>query len=294
MISLPAIYGRLASTTTTRPRYYAASSRLSAWQTLYNQNQNNEPARRRMFATSSRNRREPRAVGSKGRKRQEINAGKYFANLQEAGKAIDNILSRFSKVDPPEQTLVSSRPPTKKEEEFMLARLKDTKAFFSMLISSVDQKQFNPRGKHGKELSRLLELVLFVYSQLNLPLHDDSQEVLGTLKEWNLDVRSRHTDYAIVTANREFRWKEASDMFWTQISPEAGYNPVDVSISSPHGLFAVARCAQEQNAAVVENVFDAIQQLSMVSPADQRTCKFPANAEGNIGPILCTQPIVSI
>jgi hypothetical protein len=200
-----------------------------------------------------------------------------FVNLKEAQRSMNEILSHLSKLAlTPASFSVESITTGEKSEEELLKILQDSKVFLHSLIGSVDQGLLNPSGKHGKELSKYLELVLFVYSQIHLPdlaLFDDCQEVLSTLQKWNLDVRSRHYDYAIEAANREARWKEASNLFWRQIDPEAGYNPVNVSISKPHGLYAIARCAQEEDSAVAEHVFDAVMQLTMVSPSDQRTCE---------------------
>ena len=154
--------------------------------------------------------------------------------------------------------------------------LQRTNNLLNALLASVDKGILRPSGKHGKELSKLLEHVLYVYSHVDLPkraLLDDCKEVLSILRLWNLDLRNKHYDYTVMVANREEHWKEASNLFWKQIDPEAGYSPVNVSISTPNGLYAIARLAQEEDSAVAEHVFDAVRQLTMVSPRDQETCK---------------------
>ena len=148
---------------------------------------------------------------------------------------------------------------------------------FATIVAQVDEGSLNPSGKHGKDLSRFFEFILYAYSQVDVPgisLFDKSEKVLDTLKQWNLDVRSRHYEYAIISANREGKYKEAAELFLRQIDPEAGYNPISVSLDAPHGLVAVALCAQQQGQPVAEQVFDAVLKLSMVSPSDLAQCKY--------------------
>lgn len=155
--------------------------------------------------------------------------------------------------------------------------LRRVKGALGTVLTGVENGALNPSGKHGKEISQFFEFVLYAYSKLRIPgisLFDESQVVLTTLENWNLDIRSRHYENAIVLANRENRFKEAADLFLRQIDPEAGYNPVNVSIAKPHGLYAIARTAQEEGALPPERVFDAVVKLTMVSPSDQDRCKF--------------------
>jgi hypothetical protein len=168
------------------------------------------------------------------------------------------------------------------DENLRMELFQDTKELFQSLSKSVEQGQLRPSGKHGKELSKFLELVLLVYSQTPLHptnttttmmLYKECQQVLNALKEWNLDFRNAHYDHAISIANREERWKQASDLFLRQIDPDAGYNPVEISVSNPMGLYAIARFAQEEGSAVVEQVYDAVLRMSMVSPNDQDKCR---------------------
>jgi hypothetical protein len=197
----------------------------------------------------------------------------------DARLSIQAILSRLSTLSlTPPSLSVASAPLGQNNEDEVFAILKDTKGILHSLIASVNEGLLNPSGKHGKELSKLLELVLYVYSHItvspsDVPLFEECQEVLNTLHKWNLNVGRNHYEYAITAANREERWKEASTLFLKQIDPDAGSNPFNVSISNPQGLYAVVRWAQEENLAVVEHVMDAVLQMTMVSPSDQRTCK---------------------
>lgn len=147
---------------------------------------------------------------------------------------------------------------------------------FATIVSQVDDGSLNPSGKHGKDLSRFFEFILYAYSQIDVPgisLFEKSEQVLDTLKQWNLDIRSRHYEYAIVCANREGKFNEAADLFLREIDPEAGYNPIRVSLDTPHGLVAIALWTQQEGQNVAEHVFDAVLKLSMVSPTDLSQCK---------------------
>jgi hypothetical protein len=137
-----------------------------------------------------------------------------------------------------------------------------------------------PSGKHRHEVSRLLEKIFHLYSESVSPTPD--QSVLDEctrlmdrmLKDWKIELQHKHCEYGVLIAARENRWKEASEIFWTHIDPgDSGYNPCDVSVSNPIGLYAIARAAQEKGVPVVENVFDGVLRMSMVSPLDQENCK---------------------
>jgi len=85
-----------------------------------------------------------------------------------------------------------------------------------------------------------------------------------------LDISTAHFDYAIAAASRQGKWQEAADLFWKQISP--GYNPVNVSISNPQGLRAIAEVDPK-------GVFEAVTQLTMVSPSDAEKCELLDGAD---------------
>lgn len=202
-----------------------------------------------------------------------------MVDLAGARKGMDSILARLDKLQrlPPRFSAVD-QDSKDENEELRLKLFRDAKELFQSLSNSVEQGQLRPSGKHGKELSKFLELVLLVYSQTPFRTNDPSmyeecQHVLVALKEWNLDFRNAHYDYAILLANREERWAQASHLFLQQIDPDAGYNPVEISVSNPMGLYAIARFAQEEGSPVVEQVYDAVLRMSMVSPNDQEKCR---------------------
>lgn len=187
-----------------------------------------------------------------------------LATLKDALESVQELVVSLESFD--------ARKSRQKQHASVFQGVKDA---LVSVITSVERGVLNPSGKHGKEISKFLELVLYVYSQVHLrdiSLFDESQEVLNTLKQWNLDIRSRHYEYAIVLANQEERYKESADLFLRGIDPVAGSNPVNISIAN-HGLYAIARWAQKEGLPVAEHVFDAVVQLTMVSPSDQERCK---------------------
>jgi hypothetical protein len=206
-------------------------------------------------------------------RRDDRNAKSNLLDLQGARKAMDDILMRISKLDHLPSSLSEATQKSLRDEELRIELFQDARALFHSLSQNVEQGKLRPSGKHGKELSKFLELVLLVYSQT--PIHDNGsifkecRVILDALEEWNLDFLNAHCEYAIAVASREQRWKDASDLFWRQVDPEAGYNPVDISVENPLGLYAIARVAQDQGSVVVEQVFDAVLRMSMVSPRDQ-------------------------
>jgi hypothetical protein len=206
-----------------------------------------------------------------------------MVDLAGARKGMDSILARLDQLQrlPPSFSSVDYVFKIE-EEELRMELFRDAREFFQSLRNSVQQGQLRPSGKHGKELSKFLELVLLVYSQTpprtntstaSSSMYNECQQVLDALSEWNLDFRNAHHDYAILLANREERWTQARNLFLRQIDPDAGYNPVEISVSNPMGLYAIARFAQEEGSAVVEQVYDAALRMSMVSPNDQEKCR---------------------
>ena len=191
--------------------------------------------------------------------------GPRLSNLKQARALVNELIKRLE------------MPESESQEEQQQLVLEGAKAALHSIIANVDQGYLNPSGKHGKEISKFMELILYAYSQvIHLPdvtLFEDCEEILKTLEQWNLDIRSRHYEYSIIVANREERYKDAANLFLRQIDPEAGYNPVNLSISNPQGLYSIARWAQQENEPVAEHVFNAVLQLSMVSSSDQETCK---------------------
>eukprot|EP00537_Pseudo-nitzschia_pungens_P008019 CAMPEP_0172372206 /NCGR_PEP_ID=MMETSP1060-20121228/46481_1 /TAXON_ID=37318 /ORGANISM="Pseudo-nitzschia pungens, Strain cf. cingulata" /LENGTH=309 /DNA_ID=CAMNT_0013098097 /DNA_START=229 /DNA_END=1155 /DNA_ORIENTATION=+ len=142
------------------------------------------------------------------------------------------------------------------------AAYRETKDYFETLVQMVREGRLSPSRKHGKELSQLVECVLYVCSQqdpfsetrpsesLPLDVADFVGSVLRVLEvDWNLDVGHRHYERAIAACCNVGDWKVASRLFEKQIDPNAGGPPVSLSIENPLGLYALAmRCLDEETA----------------------------------------------
>ncbi len=185
--------------------------------------------------------------------------------LQSTSSDMENILHRIKKME-----LSSTK-------DDVTNLMDDVRNVMDSLIFAVKNGQLNPSGKHGKGISDIIERILRAYHRIShlshhvTPCFDNCQEALDALQFWNLNCQNSHYNHIIAVANKEQRWKEAANLFFKQIDPEAAFNPVPVSISDPQGLYAVVRLAQQEESAVADLVFDAVMQLSMVSPQDQST-----------------------
>lgn len=144
-------------------------------------------------------------------------------------------------------------------------------------LQHVQQGSMAPQGKHRREASIFCETLLRLYSQ---SAHNDTssltgweacQSILKFMKLHNLTVQEAHCHAALVVAVRHGYYQEAAELFRQQIHPDrAAYSPYrTMSIAEPVGLFALAKDAQTREAAVVENVMQAVHQLCMLSPSDQ-------------------------
>ncbi len=198
---------------------------------------------------------------------------------------------------------------------------------FDALVRTVEEGLLSPSRKHGKDLLQLAECLLYICSQQQ-PYHptslDDTDaqhktsqdtlsletdEIIGAIEgvlktleiDWNLDVSHRHYEQAIATACNCREWAVASDLFEKQIDPNAGGQPVQLSIENPLGLYAMAQRYQqeyqipitkdgdgmnedENESMVAEQIMDAVQRLVMVSPQDRSTYVLAAgNALGHSG-----------
>jgi hypothetical protein len=157
-------------------------------------------------------------------------------------------------------------------------RFHRTRQVIGQIREHVKDGTLRPSGKHRLELTVLFERILKNYSDSlstdDVSVFEECTVVLNMMNEWKLELQHKHCEYAILAAGREERWKDAADLFWSHIDPEdSGYIPFDVDVSNPVGLYAIARFAQVQGTAVVENVFDGVLRMSMVSPTDQKKCK---------------------
>ncbi|KAL3924359.1 MAG: hypothetical protein SGILL_001098 [Bacillariaceae sp.] len=194
---------------------------------------------------------------------------------------------------------------TAKEDEALSEILGETKQLFHSIGKAIQDGHLRPSRKHGKDVSRLMECVLYNYSccassasssvsaSASKQLSKECQRVLTTLKDsWNLDIQHAHYDYAIAVCNVEKDYKLASRLFAQQIDPNAGHTVVPVQVDNPHGLYAIAKlnsCQLEDDdenalSSAAEHVMDAVQRLVMVSPQDQTVYILAAgNALGYAG-----------
>jgi hypothetical protein len=218
--------------------------------------------------------------------------------LSQARNAMNGILGQISAFENANASGRASRRPIDQQEqhqhaatdEYQMELFQETRDIFQLLVRNVEDGTLNPSGKHGKQISNFLELILVAYSRLNIQ-HDSGKqdssvyaacmEIIHALEQWNLDCQNSHYECVIACASREERWNEAATLYWKLIDPEAGGKPVDLQVDNPLGLFAIA-CAFQENAATtggimsssaVEQVFDAVLRMSMISPSDQSKCK---------------------
>jgi hypothetical protein len=159
------------------------------------------------------------------------------------------------------------------------------KSLFEETVSWLDHVEelgSRPADAQSSKLAILLGQAVSIFNKIPpAAVMDDGksvfkqcQRVLGLLRKYNLTILAFHYDCAIRVALREQNWLEASELFWEQIDPDAGNPPVDVSVVDPIGLYAIARLTQQRGGAVAEQVMDAVNQMTMISPMNQDKCKF--------------------
>ena len=174
-----------------------------------------------------------------------------------------------------------------KREDLFVA----TTELLDTLEQSVQQGTINPAGKHGREVSAIAATLLQLYSvSCANPTNNNNskssafgqcQRLLGLLDQWNLSRHEAHYHYALLAAVHEEQWEAASELFRQQINTDADdgavFAPVQsVSVSSPVGLYAIARAAQRtKSVVIVEPVMNAVvNHLSLISPSDQDKCTY--------------------
>lgn len=159
------------------------------------------------------------------------------------------------------------------------AIFQDTQSLVGHIEAAVKSRQLNPLGKHGRELSHLLGQVLVVYAQTatshsDPPAFDACCNVMVLLQEWNFDIQPLHYACAVEAAARESKWREAAEMFWIQIDPDAsGHTPMKISKNLVVGLYAIARNSQNEGGTTADHVMDAVLRMTMVCPMDQDKCE---------------------
>jgi hypothetical protein len=143
------------------------------------------------------------------------------------------------------------------------------------LLRHIRQGSIQPQGKHRKEVSIFCETLLRLFSLSHEPNGGESvwnrcRFILDFMEAHQLTLQVSHCQSAITVAVRYGFIAEAATLFRQQIDPDqSGYSPYDMSVVEPIGLYALAKDAQERQAAPVENVMQAVHQLCMLSPSDQ-------------------------
>ena len=141
--------------------------------------------------------------------------------------------------------------------------------------------EIDPSGEDGPSVSLICAKVFQLYyeSMGNNPdevsyAFDECRGLLDAMRSWNIDLQAEHCEYAILVAALADRWSDGSQLYWNFIDPDrAGYKPCSISVANPVGLYVMARAAKEKGNPVVEQVFDAVLRMSMVSPSDQDKCE---------------------
>jgi len=148
-------------------------------------------------------------------------------------------------------------------------------------------------GRENQELTAILGNILLICSESppvrltgsDLPKTADScMRTIRIIQALNFDVQPIHLQFTVRAANQEHDWKLASSLFRQQIDPDRnGYMPIDSKLGPSGflemGLYAVAMdlggstTDDEQSFQVVQGVFQAAQEMSIVSPTDLEKCK---------------------
>lgn len=198
--------------------------------------------------------------------------------LQELMTSIQQLQSQLQEMDvlPPPWVEVPSIAKGNRDSRNILDK---TRAVFERLLKSVQPRgPLLPWKAHRNEVTVILEQLLQIYSLIRVPdesVFDECTKILAAMKKWQLEVPPQHCNYSLTAAAREGRWEEASNLFLQQI--RTSQCPYDMKVSYPIGLYVVAKHNQQQSGTTSPPVFavlDAVTTMSMVSPNDQRQCKY--------------------
>lgn len=169
------------------------------------------------------------------------------------------------------------------------ALYKDVLILIDALELAVKAKRISATsGRENQELTAILGNILLICSETppvrltksGLPKTSDAcMRTIGLIKALNFDVQSVHLKFTVRAANQEHDWKLASSLFRQQIDPDInGYMPIDSKLGPTEflemGLYAVAMDSggattdEEESFKVVQGVFHAAQEMSIVSPTD--------------------------
>jgi len=180
----------------------------------------------------------------------------------------------------------------------------DVLGLVSLVKASIDKGEIRAlRGKDGYALSDSIGMALLIFSETPISErpsndiggivggstspHEACLEVFGILRDLNLDIHPSHYTYAIRAACNESRWREAAQLFLSQVDGDDGFNPnatggyvpIDPELAW-EGLYAVACDAKMSEPAAEgvdpcpsKRVFDTAMKMSMISPSGQEKCK---------------------
>lgn len=200
-----------------------------------------------------------------------------FIEIQEEVQAVNQMAANLEPRSPFSSDTASTMYDDKIYGKELFSR---TKVLMNGLKDAVERGDINPAGKDGGTVSAILGNILSFYSAShhkneNQSAFKECQTALSFLDQWNLDRLEPHYQYSVLAAVHEQKWQEASSLFLQQIDRNiSGFCPVSISVSSPVGLYAIARAAQENRTSPVELVFNAVTSLSEISPTEQEERKF--------------------
>jgi type II secretory pathway pseudopilin PulG len=167
------------------------------------------------------------------------------------------------------------------------------------LKSYVELKWIRPGTIHRHEFVSLVGHLLHIYSCLdgnvttlttttstpppppNHALLQQTLELIDWIRRppYGLELSHKQCHAVITVAAKCDQWTTAARIYSEHIDPDvAGYIPVPVATVSARsftiaGLYCIARAAIDTATLPVENVFDGVTKLTMVSPSDTESCK---------------------
>lgn len=162
----------------------------------------------------------------------------------------------------------------------------------------VERKLIRPSTIHRHEFVALVGDILQIYSCLSCNVATETEEcehalLASTLElvEWirsppyGLELSHKQCHAVITVAAKCNEWTTAAQIYIDHIDPDvAGFIPVPVTTASARaftvaGLYCVARAALKTATLPVENVFDGVTKLTMVSPSDTEQCELSLTEE---------------
>jgi hypothetical protein len=163
----------------------------------------------------------------------------------------------------------------------------------NQLKEFVERKWIRPGTIHRHEFVALVGDLLQIYSCLSSNVNTDTKESNSALLsctleliDWirsppyGLELSHKQCHAVITVAAKCSQWTTAAQIYTDHIDPDiAGFIPVPVTTASAReftvaGLYCVARAALKTATLPVENVFDGVTKLTMVSPSDTENCKY--------------------